>query len=71
MVAGVSRRRILAGIAAVAIEDTPRVLEYREKYPCVAAVVPGTEWQKQCNAQYLKSFETYEPEMAFPTVGGS
>lgn len=59
----------VAGIAAVAIEDNPRIEEYRPKYPCVAAVVPGSEWQKQCNGQYLKSFETYEPEMAFPTIG--
>ena len=57
---------VVAGIAAVAIEDNERTAEYRRKYTCAAAVVPGSKWQDECNAQMLKSFNDYTPDMAFP-----
>ena len=63
------QKGIVAGLAAVAIEESARITEYRSKYPCVAAVVPGSKWQEECNAKVLKSFETYQPEMAFPAIG--
>ena len=59
----------VAGLAAIAIEDNERTQAYRERYTCVAAVMPGTEWQRQCNAQHLASFESYRPEKAFPEAG--
>ena len=59
----------VAGLAAIAIEDNDRTRAYRERYTCVAAVMPGTEWQRQCNAQHLASFDSYRPEKAFPEAG--
>lgn len=59
----------VAGIAAIAIEENPRTDGYREKYNCIAAVTPGSEWQRQCNAQDLESFAAYKPELAFPKIG--
>lgn len=56
----------VAGLVAIVIEDCPQTAMYRRKYKCVSAVLPGTEWQRQANAQYLESFETYKPEDAFP-----
>ena len=60
---------IVTGLAAVAIEDGPKALAYREKYVCAAAVVPGSKWQEECNAQHLSCFAEYEPAMAFPAIG--
>lgn len=57
----------VAGMVAIVMEDNERTQSYRQSYPCVTAVLPGTDWQNQANNQYLKSFETYQPEMAFPT----
>ena len=56
----------IAGIAAVVIEENGRTLGYRKTYPCVSAVLPDTEWQRQANAKYLESFKSYVPERAFP-----
>ncbi len=56
----------VVGIAAIAIEENEATDAFREKYHCVAGVVPGTPWQDQCNAQYLESFKAYKAEDAFP-----
>lgn len=56
----------VAGLVAIAIEDNERTHGYRKKYPCISAVVPGSRWQTECNAQTLTSFESYRPEHAFP-----
>ena len=58
----------VAGMVAVVMEDNDNTKAYREKYHCVTAILPNTEWQKQANAQYLESFKTYNPEAAFPTA---
>ncbi len=60
------QRGIVAGLAAVAIEENERTKKYRENYPCAAAVIPGSRWQVECNNQTLSSFATYKPEAAFP-----
>ncbi len=60
----------VAGIVAIAIEENAATDEYRKKYKCIAAVMPGTKWQRQCNHQDLESFKTYKPEQAFPAIGG-
>ncbi len=60
---------IVAGLVAIAIEENAQTLEFRNRYPCIAAVVPGSRWQSECNAQRLNSFETYRPELAFPSPG--
>ena len=62
---------IVAGIAAICIEENERTLEYRREFKCVAAVMPDSDWQRQCNGQNLDSFEDYRPEMAFPTIARS
>ncbi len=59
----------VVGIAAVAIEDNPVTVAYRQKYRCASGVVQGSRWQQECNAQRLSSFERYTPELAWPKVG--
>ena len=56
----------VAGLAAIVMEENERTLAYRAKYQCVTAILPGTEWQRQCNAQYLDSFKHYDPKAAYP-----
>ncbi len=58
----------VAGIVSIVIEECERTNEYRKKYKCISAIQPGTEWQRQANAQYLESFKTYTPEAAFPNA---
>lgn len=60
---------VVAGLAAIAIEENERTLGYRKQYPCVSAVVPGSTWQTQCNAQFLQSFNHYDAANTFPTAG--
>ncbi len=57
---------LVKGVIALAIEENDNTKKLRNDYKCFSAVVPGSEWQKQCNEQYLQSFKTYEPNMAFP-----
>lgn len=60
----------VAGLVAVAIESTERSAAFRKKYPCVSAVLPGSRWQQECDAQMLSSFAGYRPEHAFPASTG-
>ena len=60
---------IVAGLAAVAIEENDQTRGYRNRYPCAAAVVPGSKWQTECNQQTLSSFKAYRPELVFPKIG--
>lgn len=60
---------VVAGITAIAIEENERTLGYRNQYPCASAVVPGSSWQTQCNAQFLESFINYEAAKTFPHAG--
>ena len=57
---------LVKGVIALAIEENDNTKKLRNDYKCFSAVVPGSEWQKQCNKQYLQSFKSYEPNMAFP-----
>ena len=57
---------VVTGMVAIAIEENARTKGYREQYRCVSAVVPGSHWQAECNAQHLSSFASYRPEAAFP-----
>ena len=57
---------LVKGVIALAIEENDNTKKLRNEYKCFSAVVPGSEWQKQCNEQYLQSFKSYEPNMAFP-----
>ena len=44
----------VAGMVAIVMEENDNTNTYREKYHCVTAILPGTEWQRQANAQYLE-----------------
>ena len=60
---------VVAGIAAIAVEENAATEDLRARYPVATGVVPGSRWQQECNAQTLGSFADYEPEMAFPAIG--
>lgn len=62
---------VVAGLLAIAIEENEATNKYRSQYPCVSAVVPGSHWQKECNAQYLSSFASYDARRTFPDAGRS
>ena len=62
---------VVAGIASVCIEENERTREFRERYRCSTSVVPGSEWQRQCNAQRLDYFERYDPAVYFPETATS
>ncbi|MEM7744445.1 MAG: phosphoribosyltransferase family protein [Pseudomonadota bacterium] len=57
---------VVAGMAAIAIENTVRASALRDRFPAISAVIPGSTWQAECDAQTLSSFGSYRPEMAFP-----
>ena len=57
---------LVKGVIALAIEENDNTKKLRNNYKCFSAVIPGSEWQKQCNEQYLQSFKSYKPNMAFP-----
>ncbi len=61
----------VCGLVAIAIETTQRTRAFRRNYPCVSAVLPGSSWQRECDAQFLSSFEEYRPEHAFPAPAGN
>ncbi|MEO1456390.1 MAG: hypothetical protein AAFV49_02340, partial [Pseudomonadota bacterium] len=57
---------VLTGIAAIAIETNPVTEGYRARFRCVSAVQPDSRMQRECDAQTLSSFATYQAEDAFP-----
>ena len=59
----------VAALAAIAIEENDQTAALRAAHRCVSAVVPGSRWQAECNAQTLTSFAAYRPELAFPDAG--
>ncbi|MCL4144885.1 UNVERIFIED_CONTAM: hypothetical protein GTU68_031692 [Idotea baltica] len=63
------QKGIVAGMAAIAIEENDRTTGYRNSYPCASAVVPGSKWQTQCNAQFLESFNIYDAVKTYPKAG--
>ena len=59
---------IVAGIAAVCIEDNDVTAKMYREYRMSSCVVPGSEIQAQCNRQTLDSFDTFRPERTFPEI---
>ncbi len=59
---------IVAGIAAVCIEDNAVTKDLYQRYKMTSCVVPGSEIQAQCNQQTLDSFKTFKPEHIFPDI---
>jgi adenine phosphoribosyltransferase len=62
---------IVAGLATIAMETCEATDDFARRFPVAAAVVPGSQWQTECNAQDLSSFKTYQPARTFPTAGRS
>ncbi|MEM7196148.1 MAG: phosphoribosyltransferase family protein [Pseudomonadota bacterium] len=59
---------IVAGIAAVCIEETDASREMAARFKMSSCALPGSPIQEQCNRQTLDSFETYRPENGFPDI---
>lgn len=62
---------VVAGLVTIAMETCPATEAFRTRFPVITAVVPGSRWQDECNAQDLSSFATYAPARTFPTAGRS
>ena len=62
---------VVAGIATVCIEESERTRVFRERYRCSTSVPPGSEWQRQCNAQWLEYFNRFDPAVYFPETASS
>lgn len=60
---------IVAGLVTIAMENCEATDAYAKRFPIVTAVVPGSQWQTECNAQDLSSFRSYKAERTFPTAG--
>ena len=57
---------VVAGIAAVCIEESDTGAGYRGRYRCSTAVIPGTAEQDQCNRQTMDHFAGFDPACYFP-----
>ena len=59
---------VVAGIAAVCIEDNDATREMYSRYVMSSCVLQGSDIQAQCNDQTLASFEAFSPEHCFPDL---
>ena len=59
---------VVAGIAAVCIEQTEASRIMAGKYRLSSCVVPGSAIQDQCDRQTLDSFARFKPENCFPEI---
>lgn len=59
----------VAGLVTITMEENARTAQYRRDYKVVTAVLPGSAWQVEANAQRLASFDTYRADRTFPTAG--
>ena len=59
---------VVAGIAAVCIEENDVTARYRAQYKCATAVLPGTDYQAQCNAKTMAHFEAFDQSGYFPEL---
>ncbi len=59
----------VAGVVAIAMEQTKGTVALRERFKVVTAVQPGSRWQTECDAQRLSSFQSYAPARTFPSAG--
>lgn len=60
---------IIAGIAAVCIEDNEVTKDMYSRFKLSSCVVSGSDIQVQCNDQTLDSFDSFKPEDCFPEIG--
>jgi adenine phosphoribosyltransferase len=61
--------RLVAGLVTIAMENCAATDAFAQRFPVATAVVQGSHWQTECNAQDLSSFRSYRPERTFPTAG--
>jgi adenine phosphoribosyltransferase len=61
----------VAGLVTIAMETCEATDDFARRFPVATAVVPGSRWQTECNAQNLSSFSSYRAERTFPTAGRS
>jgi len=59
---------VVAGIAAVCIEETAGGVALRDRYRCSTAVRPGTSAQAQCNRKTMDHFADFDPGRCFPEL---
>lgn len=59
---------VVAGVAAVCIEETGGGAACRGRYRCSTAVLPGTAEQDQCNRKTMDHFAGFDPACCFPEV---
>ena len=57
---------VVAGIAAVCIEESQGGRALRAQHKCSTAILSGSEWQHQCNQQAMVHFETFDTSSYFP-----
>ena len=57
---------VIAGIAAVCMEENGGGAAYRARYRCSSAVIPGTAEQDQCNRKTMDHFASFDPACYFP-----
>jgi adenine phosphoribosyltransferase len=62
---------VVAGLVTIAMETCAATDAFAARFPVAAAVIPGSRWQRECDAQRLSSFDTYQPARTFPTAGRS
>ena len=54
---------IVAGIAAICVEENEATKLMRSKYTLSSCILPGTDLQEQCNRQTLDSFANFDPKL--------
>lgn len=62
---------IVSAIATIAMETNAATDRYRAAYRVATAVVQGSRWQRECDAQRLSSFDNYDAAETFPRAGRS
>ena len=59
---------LIAGIATVAIEENTQTKALRQNYFCVSSVLPGSDYQTQCNQKHMACFDDFDWECIFPDI---
>ncbi|MXW47730.1 MAG: hypothetical protein F4Z97_03640 [Gammaproteobacteria bacterium] len=54
---------IVAGIAAICVEENEATKLMRSKYTLSSCILPDTDLQEQCNRQTLDSFANFDPKL--------
>ena len=60
---------VIAGIASVAIEENAQTKALLEAHFCVSSVLPGSDYQAQCNRKHMDYFANFDWQSVFPDNG--